>query len=104
MEEKSWELFFLSKHKFSGTYIFKNGELARIFGAFSSSAVEIIQLFDKIIRLSVIREARQWIIDLQFVEKSSVQLLFEDIRSQQSEVLILSSAFFSSIINANESM
>lgn len=88
MEEKAWEMVFLSKFRYSDKYIFRHDELNEICGAFSSAVVEIVEVFHRVMRLSLIGGTNQLYINLLFIAKSSVQLLFADIRSQQKQVMI----------------
>lgn len=86
---KIWESVILYKFKFSDRFIFDSEELDHIFcGTFSPADVEIVNVFGREIKLTLIRGEYKFLINLLFLEESDILKFFEAIRSQQKNVII----------------
>lgn len=88
-EEKIWEWVFLSKYRGFDKFIFQDVELsAECGGQFISAYVEILEVFGRVIRLSLVRPMRPLFITMLFAQSSSVLLFFGDMRRRQRHVII----------------
>lgn len=98
--DEEWESVLLSKYADSDKYSFNSDELDQICdGAFSSSEIEIVELFNRAMRFSLKRETNDLLLffDVLFSKRSSAQLFIEDVRSRQREVRIFLIFFFQRI-------
>lgn len=94
MEERRWPFVYLSKYKFSDDFIFQNDELNEICkGKFSWLDIEIIEIFGRVMAFSLIRGKEHFLVNLLFVEQSSVPLIFSSIRWPQRWVMIYLDSF-----------
>lgn len=93
MGERTWEWVILSKHTFSDRFIFRNDELDELCGGvFSSSDIEILVVFGRVIRFFLERRINRLFVNLVFNSKYAIQAFVQDIRSRQSKVIIFLNA------------
>lgn len=93
MKGKKWEWIILYRQKFTFKHTFKDDELNRICGVFQPPDVEILEVYGRVIRFSLIRHTRQLFINVMFAVKYSVQVFLESIRTQQKAVIIFSNSY-----------
>ena len=101
---QEWKSIWLSKHKNERKFSFNDDRICG--GEFSSADVEIIELFNRAVRFSVIvsTSGQLLLINGVFSENSSVQQFFREIRSQQNRVIIFPRYLIPTHIFENKSL
>lgn len=92
-KEQEWESVSLYKYQYWDGFIFNNIDLKLICGGpFSSSDVEIIEVFHRAMRFSLIRREDNQLLffSVLFSEKTFVELFFGDVRWPKRQVIIIS--------------
>lgn len=95
LEHREWYRVTLSKDRHTNKHIFKHPELDAICGGiFSSSNIEIEEVFDRVVRFSLLRRGTivnpipyVIFVNLMFSVRSGAQVFLEDIRSRQRSVI-----------------
>lgn len=88
-QDKIWKDVNLTKSKYSYNFSLQNAEIDTICdGSFLPADVEIVELFRRVVRISVIKETKHLWINFLFAQQGSVPLFFGDIRWQQKRVII----------------
>lgn len=90
MEDKRWERVLLCKDSYSDNHIFKNEELNGLCrGKFSPMNIEILEVFGRVVTVSLMRTELLLDINLLFGVRSAAQVFIEDIRLRQQSVIFI---------------
>lgn len=89
-DERVWQAVALCKYPHYYEFVFQDIELnLKLSAPFSSTDVEIVKVFEKDVRFSLIRGMNQFFVNLSFTQLGSVPLFFGDVRSKQKKVINL---------------
>lgn len=97
VDNREWQWVPLLREGEDLKYFFQNEELNRICGGkFRWFNVEIVEVFGRVVRISLVRRLKQFYVNLLFADRHSGQVFVEDIRLQQDIVITSSNGYYPS--------